>query len=81
MQIVLNLSPYVVNYLNSFQDMNPSQVTESIVRQYINATRKVQSNVVDPYVTERAEKQRVQPNRAPRASPVMKRTKNLKPTK
>jgi hypothetical protein len=81
MQIVLNLSPYIVSYLNSFVDMNASQVVESITRQYIDASRKVQSNVVDPYVTERAEKQRVQPKRAPKASPVIKRTQNLRPTK
>jgi len=81
MQILLNLSPYIVNYLNSFVDMNPSQVTESIVRQYIDATRKVQSATVEPYMTDSAERQRVQPNRAPKMSPSVKRTKNLKPTK
>jgi len=80
MQILLNLSPYIVNYLNSFVDMNASQVVESITRQYIDASRKVQSNVTEPYVTERAEKQRVRPSRAPRASPVMKRTQNLNST-
>jgi hypothetical protein len=81
MQIFLNLSPYIVNYLNSFVDLNASQVTESIIRQYVDASRRTQPTVAEPYVTERAEKQRVQPNRAPKASPAIKRTKNLRPTK
>ena len=77
MQIALNLSPYVLNYINSFADMNSSQVVESIVRQYIDASRRTNSMVTDPYVSEKAEKQRVQP----RSSKLAPTVKNLKPTK
>ena len=79
MQIFLNLSPYIVNYLNSFVDTNASQVVESITRKYIDTSRRTQPTVAEPYVTERAEKQRVKPNRTPKASPAIKRTKNLRP--
>lgn len=80
MQTLLNLSPYVVNYLNSFADMNASQVVESIVRQYIVASRKV--SIDDPHVSELIEKQRlnVQPKFS-KLSPVTRRPKNLKPVK
>jgi len=80
MQTTLNLSPYIVNYINSFTDMNGSQVVESIVRQYIDATQKVPTD--DPYTTERTEKQRVnvQP-KFTKLSPVTRKPKNLKPTK
>jgi hypothetical protein len=79
MQTTLNLSPYVINYLNSFADMNSSQVTESIIRQCIDASRKV---AVDPYIIERVENQRlnVQP-KFTKLSYVTKRSKNLKPVK
>jgi hypothetical protein len=80
MQLVLNLSPYVVNYVNSFADMNGSQVVESIIRQYIDASRKAVTE--EPYVTERIEKKRVNvQTKFTKLSPVTKRTKNLKPVK
>jgi hypothetical protein len=80
MQTVVNLSPYVINYINGFADMNSSQVVESIVRQYIDASRSGATN--DPYVTDKIEKQRlnVQP-KFTKLSPVTRKAKNLKPVK
>jgi hypothetical protein len=80
MQTLLNLSPYVINYVNGFADMNASQVVESILRQYIEASRSI--STVDPYVTDKIEKQRinVQP-KFTKLSPVTRKAKNLKPVK
>jgi hypothetical protein len=40
MHVVLNLSPCVIEFLNSFIDANSSQATERIVREYIAALRR-----------------------------------------
>jgi hypothetical protein len=38
--IQLNLSPYIIQLINSFSDANSSQVTEQVLRMYAYAIKK-----------------------------------------
>lgn len=81
MQIILNLSPYIINYLNSFADTNASQVTEFIVRQYIDAMRRAQP-VEEPVVNNRVQRQRVKPTSVkPKKDRIVSRHKKIMPTR
>jgi hypothetical protein len=62
MHVVLNLSPYVIEFLNSFIDSNSSQATERIVREYIAALRRSEPVETQTYPTnDYVVKQRVKP--------------------
>ena len=39
-KIVLNLSSYIIGFLNSFVDSNPFQVIEQVIRQYAAALKR-----------------------------------------
>jgi hypothetical protein len=59
LQIVLNLSPYMINYLNSFSDVKASRATEFIVRQYMYACRGAEP--IEESTVTYVKKQRVKP--------------------
>ena len=86
---MLNLSPYVIEFLNSFIDANSSQATERIVREYMAALRRSEPVETQTYPTsDYVEKQRVgiptrvkpSPRKSYRSGTVT-RVKKLKPTK
>jgi hypothetical protein len=75
------LSPYVINYLNSFSDVNASQAAEFIIRQYMYICKRAQP-IEEPIVNNHVEKQHIKPDPIRSAkSNLSTRQKRIKPTK
>lgn len=94
MLIQLNLSPYIIQFLNSCPDANASQVVEQVMRQYMNAlktqivvevpqtqvaTARIERQRTSVPQVERPEKPRLERKLA--KGPITKKAKKVKPTR